>query len=99
VSKKDVQSNIVYVAHLEHINDHTRNAFYISNLSWIAYPPEDGRFGIKIRHGPVTENCTISWTGADELSVELDNPEQGIAPGQIAVLYNDDICLGGGVIS
>lgn len=99
VCNKDVGNNIIYVTHQEHVDDHTRDAFCISNLSWIAYPPEDGRFGIKIRHGPGIENCTISRTGADELSVKLDNPEQGIAPGQIAVLYNDDICLGGGVIS
>lgn len=99
VCKKDVEKNIIYVTHQEHISEHTRNAFRISNLSWIAYPPADGRFGTKIRHGQEIENCTIAWAGADELSVKLDNPEQGIAPGQIAVLYDDEICLGGGVIS
>jgi tRNA U34 2-thiouridine synthase MnmA/TrmU len=32
------------------------------------------------------------------LSVKLDRSDNGIAPGQFAVFYDDNVCLGGGVI-
>jgi len=42
--------------------------------------------------------CMIVWLNEDVLKVKLDGSDSGIAPGQFAVFYDDNVCLGGGVI-
>ena len=36
--------------------------------------------------------------GDDKISVRFDNPVAAVTPGQSAVFYQDEVCLGGGVI-
>jgi tRNA-specific 2-thiouridylase len=43
--------------------------------------------------------CVISAVDDKGLEVRMDEAETGIAPGQYAVLYDGDECLGGGIIS
>lgn len=62
------------------------------------------RLGTKLRHGPEVRPCTIGPLGdgppeEDRLRVELDAPDPGVAPGQFAVFYDGEICLGGGMIA
>ena len=54
----------------------------------------------KVRHGPVMYNCVIRFTNDDMTAVEvkLDCNDQGLASGQYAVFYQEEVCLGSGVI-
>ena len=56
------------------------------------------RLLIKIRHGPDLTASTIKWLHPECLQVTMDSPDRGVAPGQFAVFYYGDICLGAGVI-
>ncbi len=49
----------------------------------------------KLRHGPELTSCTFD---PDTGLVRLSGGDQGVAPGQFAVLYAGEYCLGGGRI-
>ncbi len=98
VVKKDVNENIVYISK-ENKANRERNSFKVGKFNWIAgVKPEETNLQVKIRHGANMYNCTLNYLNDNEALVELDKPDQGIAPGQFAVFYSDEICYGGGII-
>jgi tRNA (5-methylaminomethyl-2-thiouridylate)-methyltransferase len=98
VVKKDLEKNIVYVAHSEHYLEHARDSFTVANLHWINEPPKKTDLQAKVRHGPRLEPCTVQLLEDGRCEVTLKNKDQGIAPGQSAVFYDGEYCLGTGVI-
>jgi tRNA-specific 2-thiouridylase len=71
------------------------------DASWIAgVVPALGNYSAKTRYRQADSACILSTT-ASPLSFNLDflEPQWAITPGQSAVLYDGDICLGGGIIS
>ena len=97
---KDIDKKTLLVAHATRLAEHERRDFEIDDVRWVTGHAEPERVtSIKIRHG---QNRLIARVAAipdtERLSVILSNPEAGVAPGQFAVLYDDDECLGSGVI-
>ena len=74
----------------------------VSDMHWIAgHPPRlPLRCGAKIRYRQADQACTARPDERDGNTLELhfDRPQWAAAPGQYAVLYDGDECLGGGVI-
>ncbi len=72
----------------------------LSGLSWVSgQAPEPGNryeIWIRYRHSGVTG--TITEVGSHRASLLLDVPQEGVSPGQAAVLYSDDEVIGGGWI-
>lgn len=98
VVKKDIEKNIVYVTHKTHRNRQARDQFTAADLNWISGPPQKSALQLKLRHGPELIPCQIEPVGETRLSVRISTRDPGIAPGQHAVFYDGQICLGGGVI-
>ena len=96
---KDIEKNVVSVVHADSLSNYVRSSFVIPNPHWIAEPPSRSDLHVRIRHGERIEACTISQPPNEPLTVELDATEDsGIAPGQFAALYDDEECLGGGMM-
>ena len=90
VVDKDPQANTVYVSRSYFSSDKPRNIFTIKQPHWITTPPDSNQQLItKLRHGPETYNCTIKNN-----TVTIDGHDQGPAPGQFAVFYQNGGCLG-----
>ncbi len=98
VVQKDVEKNIVYISR-EDFSQRARNEFNVTKFNWILEePPAKRNLLVKIRHGAKFFNCELDIDEKGNGKVKLEKPDQGIAPGQFAVFYDDQICLGGGVI-
>lgn len=98
VVKKDVATNRVFVSHADRCGAHARDRFTVSAVNWIAGEPARSDLQTKVRHSPHWVEGRIEPRGAGRWDVTLKTKDQGIAPGQSAVFYDGDICLGGGVI-
>jgi len=98
VVKKDVANNIIYVSR-ENKSERERYEFNVGKLNWIiGSTPSKNNLKVKIRHGTNTYDCNIELLNNDLVKVKLGKPDNGIAPGQFAVFYEGDVCLGGGII-
>ena len=98
VVKKDIKNNIIYLSQKDRMNTRLFDKFKVGKFNWIlGDPPTKRNLQVKVRHGKDFYHCELDIRG-DEGWVTLDKPDQGIAPGQFAVFYDGDVCLGGSVI-
>lgn len=101
VVAKDKDRNILFLSKNYYSDDKLRNQFEISDINWIGDPlVQPTAMQIKMRHGPHKHTALLVPNGdSGTAKITLSERDQGIAPGQFAVLYQDERCLGGGVIS
>ena len=70
------------------------------DCSWVAgQAPTPGRLAAKTRYRQIDARCALHAVGADAFELAFDDPQWAVTPGQSAVLYDGDVCLGGGVIA
>lgn len=56
------------------------------------------RCTVKTRYRQGDIACTVTPLDADRLEVRFDEPVAAVTPGQSAVFYQGEVCLGGGII-
>ncbi|MGC6386526.1 tRNA 2-thiouridine(34) synthase MnmA [Ewingella sp. S1.OA.A_B6] len=100
VVDKDVVNNILYVAQG---GEHPRLmsvGLIAQQLDWVDRKPitEPFKCVVKTRYRQQDIACTITPLGADRIDVRFDAPVAAVTPGQSAVFYIGEICLGGGII-
>jgi tRNA-specific 2-thiouridylase len=79
------------------------------DVHWIAgSPPEPGLYGAKTRYRQADAACHLGPVDSAErqdtglgqaFALDFDAPQWAVTPGQSAVLYDGEVCLGGGVIA
>ncbi|MBW5406144.1 tRNA 2-thiouridine(34) synthase MnmA [Morganella morganii] len=100
VADKDVENNILIVAQ-GHEHPRLMSAGLIAQQpDWVSREPltQPMRCVVKTRYRQEDIPCTVTPLGNDKISVRFDNPVAAVTPGQSAVFYQDEVCLGGGVI-
>ena len=109
VARKDIARNaLVVVQGHEHpwLQSH---ALVAADASWIAgRAPPAGLLAAKTRYRQTDSACTFEaalaadvdgdTTTASAFRLRFEQPQWAVTPGQSAVLYAGDVCLGGGVI-
>jgi len=76
-------------------------SFRVDGARFTAGQPEAERFtaSVRIRHRAPDVPAEVTMVGADRFVVETAEPVWAPAPGQAAVLYAGDECIGGGRIA
>ena len=100
VARKDMVNNILWVVQG---HDHPwllSPQLQADDASWCAgVPPEPGTYAAKTRYRQSDATCTLSASSNSAFALEFAEAQWAVTPGQSAVLYDGEVCLGGGVIS
>lgn len=99
VARKDMVNNILYAVQG---HDHPwllSPALSADQASWIGgTPPSDMALSAKTRYRQADVAAQLTVTNDQHFALNFDQPQWAVTPGQSAVLYHGDVCLGGGII-
>lgn len=101
VARKELESNVLRVVQG---HDHPwllSHRLDAQDASWTAgHPPAPGRYAAKTRYRQQDAACTFSLGSAQNgFALDFADAQWAVTPGQSAVLYDGEVCLGGGVIA
>jgi len=101
VLSKDARGNKLIVGEKEDLFQSAMNVH--SFISSHPFCPEPGlspfECEVKIRYRTPATNALFIRLSETDAYIKFENPVSGIAPGQIAVVYDNDEVIGGGIIS
>jgi len=98
-AKKDMEHNTLYV-----VQGHEHPWLLSSGLnagaaSWVAgEAPALGSCTAKTRYRQEDARCTLAAAGDGRFTLDFAQAQWAVTPGQSAVLYDNTLCLGGGII-
>jgi tRNA-specific 2-thiouridylase len=99
VARKDIAKNTLWVVQG---HDHPwllSSALEADDVSWIAgTAPAPGAYAAKTRYRQADAPCTLS-EAEQGFRLAFEQAQWAVTPGQSAVLYDGEVCLGGGVIA
>lgn len=101
VAAKDLASNTLTVVQGHGHEMLASRRLQAADASWIAGEPPDSRggpLGAKTRYRQADAACELRPLDADAFQLDFAHPQWAVTPGQSAVVYRGEECLGGGVI-
>jgi len=96
---KDMDKNEVYVT--TNLNDESlwRPELTLTSAHWINETPLTGEYQVRVRHRASLIPTQLSFNDDGSVNLTLDNAERAVAPGQSVVIYDGELCVGGGIIA
>jgi len=99
VARKDMDSNTLYVVQGHEHPWLLSQSLVADQISWVdGKGPQEESLSAKTRYRQADVACAFA-AGGKEFSLRFPKPQWAVTPGQSAVLYDGDVCLGGGIIS
>ena len=100
VVDKDLKRNVLIVAQGHDHPSLYSKGLIAAQLHWTHREAitEPLKCTVKTRYRQQDISCTIKPINAAQIEVIFDEPQAAVTPGQSAVFYLNDVCLGGGII-
>ena len=100
VVEKDLERNVLLVGQG---NEHPllfTQSLTASSIDWVAGVPPvmPKKLKAKVRYRQNDQDCLLELDEQGRYQVTFDYPQRAVTPGQSVVFYDDQVCLGGGVI-
>ena len=98
---KDIKKNTLVVSNNKSFGKSAQKEIEIGDLNWIkgVSPLKNKKYSARIRYREELKNCKIKNISPKKATIVFDEPEESVSFGQSLVLYDGDVCLGGGVIN
>ncbi|MFZ2737246.1 MAG: tRNA 2-thiouridine(34) synthase MnmA [Burkholderiaceae bacterium] len=99
VARKDMAANTLWVVQGHEHPWLQSHQLYAQDASWVAgVAPAAGKFAAKTRYRQADAPCQLGSVTPDSFNLNFSQAQWAVTPGQSAVLYDGEVCLGGGVI-
>ena len=100
VARKDMEKNTLWVVQ-GHEHPWLQSLVMTANdASWVAGSmPAASQFSAKTRYRQADAPCALTHQANGSFTLSFPEPQWAVTPGQSAVLYDGEVCLGGGVIT
>lgn len=99
---KNQTNNQLIVGH-EHDPLLYTTTILVADMHWISgqAPQFPVSLQVRFRHRQALQSCSVSvdTNNPNNIFIRCAEPQRAITPGQFAVVYNEDLCVGGGIIS
>lgn len=97
---KDLEKNLLYVAQGEDHESLYTKSLIADEMIWTLDQPSElpMKCKAKFRYRQEDIPVTVEDAGEGKLKITYDFPVKAVTPGQVAVLYDGEVCLGGAII-
>lgn len=97
---KDIARNVLVAGQGKHHPLLYANRVIVEDVHWISNHKFEGLYECqaKFRYRQKDSTVLIKWLNERDVEVVSNHPIKAVTPGQAAVFYKDEVCLGGGVI-
>lgn len=100
VCKKDVNKNILYVSSEDNEDKYLMSEKCLLNkFNWISKIPSDNKIEVRFRHCQKKIDGWFIINNDNSVVIHYPSKSKSVSIGQYAVIYQNNICLGGGEIS
>ena len=100
VLHKDLDNNVLYIGQGHEHPWMLSTRLEACQLAWVSgVAPETGNaLTAKVRYRQQDQAVSIEQIDADRMQLKFQHPQRAVTPGQSVVLYDGEVCLGGGII-
>lgn len=95
---KNMEKNEVYASTNLNSQELWKAQLSLDHVHWINSMPPEGTYKVRVRHRAALVEAALKYGDDATVLLDLSEPQRAATPGQSVVIYNDEVCLGSGLV-